>query len=445
MARDPYAFLEECHARYGDLFVLRLPGVPPLHVCADPASVATLTARSYDACERFGGGAEYFVGPRALICLQGDAHRVMRRMVSPGLHADRLRACLKAMDEETERALAHLPTGVTVRMHEVFQSLTLRIILRCLFGHLPHQRSESLRRLVMDYLDGMFQPWLFALNMVLGSERLRAAIWRGSDGVMRLPAALQRWVGRVPLLAVAQRQQALYRALDEEIQRCRESPQGDGTSLLNDLVHAPVGGHGLTPDEVRDQLLMLLIGGHETTATTLAWTLHALTQNRTALDRLRQELTAPDVRNASVDALRTLPYLGAVIDESMRLFPIAPFVSRRLLSPLSVAGTELPTGSHVNPCIYLMQRRADRWTEPTRFLPERMLDRAPPVAQFFPFGSGPWRCIGAAFALYELRVVLGRLLQRFVPSAVPGVVVRPQLRWLTVAPSAGLPIRFHAA
>lgn len=444
MARDPYAFLDQCHARYGDLFVLRLPGLPPLHVCSEPAAVATLTTSSYEACERFGGGAEYFVGPRALICLQADAHRTLRRQVGPGLHADRLRACLQPMDEETTQALSRLRSDQPLRMHEELQDLTLRIILRCLFGPLPAARSERLRTLVLAYLDGMFQPWLFALNMVLGSERLRSAIWQGSDALSLLPGPLQRLAGRLPFVAVAQHQQALHHLLDEEILRCHDDGETAEASLLGDLVRTHSAGQGLTTEEIRDQLLMLLIGGHETTATTLAWTLHGLAQNPAALSRLRDEVTAPAVRQGSVEALRTLPYLGAVIDESMRLFPIAPFVSRKLLGPMSVAGVELPVGSYVNPCIYLVQRRADRWAEPARFLPERMLDRAPAAAQFFPFGSGPWRCIGAAFALYELRVVLGRLLQRFVPSAVPGVVIHPQLRWLTIAPSGGLPLRLHA-
>ena len=142
--RNPYAFLEQSQARYGDLFVLRLPGMPPC-ICADPKAVATLTASSYDDCERFGGGAEYFLGPRALICLQGDEHRSLRRQIGPGLHAERLRACLPQMDEEAQKAVAQLRRDQPLPMHEVFQSLTLRIILRCLFGDLPPARAEQLR------------------------------------------------------------------------------------------------------------------------------------------------------------------------------------------------------------------------------------------------------------------------------------------------------------
>ena len=445
MARNPYAFLDQNQARYGDLFVLRLPGMPPLHICADPKAVATLTASSYDDCERFGGGAEYFLGPRALICLQGDEHRSLRRQIGPGLHAERLRACLPQMDEEAQKAVAQLRSDQPLLMHEVFQSLTLRIILRCLFGDLPPARAEQLRSDVLAYLDGMFQSWMFALNMMVGSDSLRAAITRGSGWISRMPGALGRLVGRLPLVSVGQRQLSLHRLLDEEIQLCTRNETNARGGLLHDLVQTESGERQLSAAEVRDQVLMLLIGGHETTATTLAWTMHCLANHPAAVQRLRAELTSDVVQRGGPEALRTLPYLGAVIDEAMRLYPIAPFVSRRLRKPMQIADLTLPAGSYVNPCIYLIQRRADLWPEPTQFQPERMLQRAAPAAQFFPFGAGPWRCIGAAFALYELRIVLARILQHFIPQPLPGVVIHPELRWLTIAPSGGLPLRLQPA
>lgn len=201
----------------------------------------------------------------------------------------------------------------------------------------------------------------------------------------------------------------------------------------------------LSPEYLRDQVLMLLVGGHETTATSLCWALHCLMASPTSRARLRDELRQAGAGSCGLDRLREVPYLGAVIDESMRLYPIAPFVSRRLNRPLRIAGYDLPIGAYVNPSIYLVQRSPRHFADPLRFQPERMLDRPPPITQMFPFGSGPWRCIGAAFAQHEMRVVLAKLISRFELGPVPGVSIRPHMRWLTIAPTHGLPVLVREA
>lgn len=179
MARDPYAFLDACHARLGDLFVLRLPGLPALHVCADPDGVRQLVTASYDTGDRFGGGAEYFLDRRALICLDGEEHRHARRILNPLFTAERLRSYGTVMQEVTEEVLATFRPGSPIVLQEAMGRLTLRVMIRCIFGVAAGPRTERLCTLLMSYLDSMFQPWMFALNMALGSDRLRALIGQG--------------------------------------------------------------------------------------------------------------------------------------------------------------------------------------------------------------------------------------------------------------------------
>lgn len=448
MARNPYEFLDRCHARLGDLFVLRLPGLPPLHVCADADGVKQLVAASYDTGERFGGGAEYFLGRRALICLQGEEHRQSRRLLNPLFTAERLRGYGAVMQEVTDELLATYRPGARLVMQEEMQTLTLRVMIRCIFGVTAGPREERLSSLVVAYLGSMFQPWLFALNMAIGPDRLRALIGAASARLDGLPAWLGDGVARLPLSAASRQQADLYALLDAEIARCKEeSAQESGrpTGILQQLWHSRGSDAAeLSPAYLRDQVLMLLVGGHETTATTLCWALHCLMQDRPARDRLRDELRQAGAESGELERLRDLPYLGAVIDESMRLYPIAPFVSRKLSRPLSIAGYDLPVGAHVNPCIYLVGRSAKNYPDPLRFAPERMRNHPPPITQAFPFGSGPWRCIGAAFAQHELRVVLSKLVSRWDLSPVPGVPIQPHMRWLTIAPTHGLPVLVNA-
>jgi cytochrome P450 len=204
----------------------------------------------------------------------------------------------------------------------------------------------------------------------------------------------------------------------------------------------------MSDEELRIHLLTLLIGGHETTATSLCWAVHCLTgapsgPGRPQLAQLREELSAAG--DLDPGRVRELTYLGAAVQESMRLYPIATGVSRRLKRDMTLGGWALRAGTVVTPSIYLTQRHPSLWEQPNAFRPERFLQASKvPSFQSFPFGGGVWRCLGAAFADYEMRVVLARLFGRVELEPATDRPVKAELRGFTVAPAGGLPTRVVA-
>jgi len=197
----------------------------------------------------------------------------------------------------------------------------------------------------------------------------------------------------------------------------------------------------MTDAELIDEMFTLLMAGHETTATSLAWVFHHVLDRPDVLAKLRAELGRV-VGDGPVEAQHVpqLEYLDAVLKESQRLTPVATNVIRRLTGPMRIAGRDLPAGITVSACIYATHRRPDLWPEPERFDPERFVGARPAPYTFFPFGGGIRRCIGAAFATYEMKIVLAQVLSRVELGSAPGYRMRPVLRTITIAPSGGMPV-----
>jgi cytochrome P450 len=304
------------------------------------------------------------------------------------------------------------------------QAITLEVIMRAIFGITDSARLDRLRVLLRALLDWSAVPWRLLLSGLL-ADRMAANRWE-----RQLEALLD----------------PVDDALFEEIAHARADPRIDERDdILALLVQARhEDGTPMTRRELRDELMTLLLAGHETTATSLAWALERLLRHPPALARLREELEA-----GSED------YLEAVIKETLRLRPVLPLVGRRLTAPLELGGYVIPAGEVVAPCIYLVHRRADIYSEPDRFLPERFLDGAPGVGPYtwIPFGGGVRRCLGASFATFEMKVVLRTLAQRVTLRAVGSDSETVRRRAITFSPSRGAevvleglrPVREHAA
>jgi cytochrome P450 len=197
----------------------------------------------------------------------------------------------------------------------------------------------------------------------------------------------------------------------------------------------------MTDVELRDEMITLLLAGHETTATSLAWAFHRILGRPDVLAKLDAE-RARVVGDGSVEPhhVNALEYLDAVVKETARLNPVVPNVGRRLQEPMWIGGHHLPAGVVAAPCMYLTHRRPDVWPDPEHFDPERFVGARPSPYAFFPFGGGVRRCIGAAFATYEMKVVLAQVLSRVELRAAPGYRVRLIRRTVTFAPSGGVPV-----
>jgi cytochrome P450 len=404
----PTQFMEWCLRRYGDPFTLRLSHVGDLVVLADPAAIKTVFTGDPDLLLAGEGNAilEPVVGRHSVLLLDGPDHLRHRRLMLPPLHGERLHRYGERIAEIARRELHRWPVGAPLALRPRMQAITLEVIMRLVFGIDEAERLDRVRLLLQRALDLAARRSLLFLLLWLPLPRLRRpwGPW----------AAFQRAIARIDPV--------LY----EEIGRRRQEPSTPGRDdILSLLLQArDEQGEPLTDAELRDELMTLLVAGHETTATALAWAFEGLLRAPGALARVQGEIEQGGG-----------PYLDAAIKEILRLWPIIPIVVRRLAGAMELQGYALPAGSHVAPCIYLAHRRPDVYPDPAAFQPERFLDRPADPYAWIPFGGGTRRCLGASFAMYEMKVVLSTVLggARLRPARRRAEPIRR--RGLTFAPA----------
>ena len=346
------------------------------------------------------------MGSRSLLLLDGAEHLARRRVMLPSFHGERMRAYEATVAEIAEREIDRWPADAPFAVHPRMQAVTLEVILLAVFGVTDAERRERLRELLPRLLAGTSAP----------STQFRVLLARRArrPGPLAKLEDLTREIDGLLLAEVAQR---------------RADPAvADRQDILSMLMRARFeDGSCMDDGELRDQLVTLLLAGHETTATALAWTVDLLLRAPAALGRLTAEVAA-----GSDDR-----YLRAVIQESLRLRPVVPLAGRRLASELRADGLTLPAGTDVTPAIWLTHTRPDLYPEPYAFLPERFLDRPPTTYGWIPFGGGVRRCLGAAFAELEMRVLLSTILRRRVLHTASPDAERPTTRNVTLSPKHG--------
>jgi cytochrome P450 len=399
----PISFLESCRRRFGDAFSVRFLGFQtPMVMLSDP-----------DAIRELYGNPEHglppgrtialkpILGPHSLLLLEGRDHLARRRLMLPPFHGERMRAYESTVRDVVERDVLHWPEDEPFALHPRMQRVTLEVILRAVFGVTDEQRRDAL------------------------ADRLsRLLTDTASIGLQFAVLLSRRFSAPDPLVRLQGLRREIDAMLDVEIAARRADPREDILSMLLDARFED--GEPLEDAEIRDQLMTLLLAGHETTATGLAWTFDLLTRHPRVLDRLVAAVDADD---------RT--YVRAVVTESLRLRPVVPLAGRRLTAPLRVDGYELPAGTDVTPAIWLAQTRADRYPEPFAFRPERFLDGAAGTSAWIPFGGGVRRCIGAAFAEMEMRVAIAEILRRRTLRATSARAERVARRNVTFSPAGG--------
>jgi cytochrome P450 len=370
---------------------------------SDPKAVKTLFTASQIALS---GGSESPVasvmGQNSVIVLTGAAHMRQRKLLLPPFHGERMHGYEQVTVQATERDMATWPLGEPVSFHPHSRAITLEVILRAVFG-MDAERMNTLR----DALEGLIKaPSAFAL--------LRGAI---KGPTVAFSAAL----GHVDDL--------IYSEIANRRERADLAEQNDILSLL--LLARGEDGEGMSDAELRDELVTLLVAGHDTTATSLAWALERLVRHPDKLARLIAE----------IDAGESDEYMMAVINETLRVRPVVPRAGRVLTEQLRVGSYDLPAGTIILVSIYLTNRDPRVYPDPDAFRPERFLENAPETFSWIPFGGGIRRCIGAAFAQHEMKLVLRTILSELEPSLPDGRRWREgepiRRRGTTLAPAAG--------
>ena len=400
----PVAFMESCRRRYGDAFSVRFLGFEtPMVMLSDPEAIRALyTASEHGLPPGRTVALRPVVGARSLLLLEGREHLARRKLMLPPFHGERMRGYEAIVSEIVAADVERWPRDEPFALHPHMQAITLEVIVRAVFGVTDADRrarlAERLGRLLHDTASVRLQ---FG---VLIARRLGA------------PDPLERLRGLT---------RDIDALLAAEIAERRADPRED---ILSTLVGARFeDGAPMGDEEIRDQLMTLLLAGHETTATGLAWTFDLLLRHPDVLARLVAE----------IDAGEQDRYLRAVVAESLRLRPVVPLAGRRLNAELRVDGHVLAPGTDVTPAIWLAHTRPDRYPEPYAFRPERFVDSAPATYAWIPFGGGVRRCIGAAFAEMEMRVALAEILRRRELRPVSRRAERVARRNVTFSPRGG--------
>jgi cytochrome P450 len=405
----PLPFMQECRGRYGDNFSVKFLGFErPMVMISDPAAIKALyTERSHGLPPGRNILLEPILGSRSLLLLEGPDHLAHRKLMLPAFHGERMRSYQPVMEEIVDAEVGSWPLGEEFAIHPRMQAVTLEVILRVVFGVAEGPRLERLRGMLTRVLAETASP--FAQLIGLATRRLGGRPWGRFEGRLREVDEL------------------LY----AEIAERRAAGGFEGRDDMLSLMMAArfEDGSGMSDTDLRDQLMTLLLAGHETTATALAWTFDLLLRHAEPLRRLRESLEAGE------DG-----YLRATIAESLRLRPVVPLAGRRLAKDLEVEGLSLPAGTDVTPAIWLAHTRAESYPEPFAFRPERFLDSPPDTYSWIPFGGGMRRCLGAAFAEFEMQIVLREVLTRCELRKANPMPEKVGRRNITLSPKAGTPV-----
>ena len=397
-------------ATYGETYTVRLiPRGRPLVLVTRPEHAKEVFAGDPEVFQAGKGNA--ILGPvmglHSLLLQDGAEHQRARKLLMPAFNGQALKGYAELVTAIARDEVAHWPDGATFRSLDRMNALTLEVILRVVFGVSDEQRLRELRPRVNATVD--ISP---AVLLGWGYPRLQKhGVWKRT----------------------VDNQYALDRLIYAEIRERRAAPDlAERTDVLSRLIRVGTqpgdGPDALTDTELRDQLVTLLLAGHETTATALAWALHELGRH-------------PDLHARTVRAVAEGDdaWLDAVLKESMRLHPVIPMVVRTLTRPATVAGFDLPAGTTVGPSILISHQRDDNFADPWAFRPDRFLEHHPPTNTWIPFGGGVRRCIGAGFALMEGVAVLREVLAAVDLTAVGDDV--PKVRNITSVPRHGATVR----
>ena len=407
----PLAFLERCRSRYGSRFTLRLLGAPPFVILSDPEEIKEVFTAAPDLLHP-GEGARVLapvVGRHSVILLDEDAHMEQRKLMLPAFHGERIERLRDLVASVTEREVDSWPDASAIELHPRLQRLTLEVVLRAVFGLDPGPRLDALR------------------------ERLSAMLAFGDRFISVIPpepgGRAEKVLERVGPFAAFRRLQAeadrlLFEVIDER--RAGAEQRDDVLAMLLDARHDD--GSPMTDQELRDELMTLLVAGHETTASALAWAFERLSRHSQAVSALEAELHAGDGDG----------YLTATIYETLRRRPVLPNLAPRLTTrPAQIGGWTYPAGVGLLPNAYLVHHDPSIYPNPYAFRPERFLDQPPGTYTWIPFGGGRRRCLGATFAMLEMKQVIRAVLSARKLQVAGDPLEPPRRRNITIKPARG--------
>ncbi|MGI2902446.1 cytochrome P450 [Tolypothrix sp. VBCCA 56010] len=418
----PLEYMEECTKRYGDIFTLnfRQNSAPQVFISNPQViqQIFTTDPKLLDSGEPAGIKSP-LLGQYSLIALDGKPHQRQRKLLTPPLHGERMQAYGQLISDITEQVTSQWQVGETFAVRPSMQAISFQVILKAVFGLEDGPRYEKLKELLIEILNPKV-PILRTLLLIFPALRQDLGAWSPWAKYLRLRSSIN---------------ELIYAEIRERKEKL-DSSQTDILSLM--MAARDEAGEPMTEVELRDELMTLLVAGHETTANTLSWALYWIHHLPQVREKLLQELDnlgeQPDP-----NVILRLPYLNAVCSETLRIYPVAMSALNRLVkSPLQIGGYTFEPGTLLVPSIYLTHHREDLYPQPKQFKPERFLERQFTPYEYLPFGGGNRRCIGMAFALFEMKLVLATILSDWQMELADSKPVQAVRHGLLFVPAGGV-------
>ncbi|MFN7717026.1 MAG: cytochrome P450 [Pseudanabaenaceae cyanobacterium] len=415
---DPIGSMREYSQKYGDCFSLKIGyKLEPLVMISDPEVIQMILtndeSKIFEAPGELNGLVEPLLGRESVIALSGTKHRRMRQLMMPPFHGERMRSYGKIISDITDQVIQEWSVGKTFNLRDVMQQISLAVILKAVFGLQDGSRYEELGKALTQLLDQMSNPLSVAMLYF-----------------PKLQQDLGPWSPWGRFMRQRQRVDDLIYA---EINERRANPDDSRDDILSLLMSATdESGECMSNAELRDELMTLLTAGHETTATGMSWALYWLHH----LPEVRQKLLAELTENTAnlEQTLTKLPYLNAVCSETLRIYPVAMVTFPRIVKePMELMGYTITPNTMLLGCIYTAHHRESVYEDPDTFKPERFLERQFSPFEYLPFGGGSRRCIGMAFAMFEMKTVLSRIMTQVELSLVDDRPLFPVRRGVTAS------------
>ncbi len=419
----PLNYLEDYAQSYGDIFKIGGEKSPPFVYIGNPEGIKQILTADPELFE-VGRGSRiirFLLGDNSLILKDGNTHQRQRKLIMPPFHGELLRNYSQLIWDITDKVTARWEMGKPFPIRSTTQEITLRVILQVVFGIEQKERSQELRRLITALLDSFDTPL--------------------SSSLIFFPFLQKDWGAWSPWGRFIRLKQQIKQLIHAEIRERRakmeneesfSSAHTDIFSLL--LLAKDEEGQAMTDEELHDNLMSLLLAGHETTASALVWALYWLTHLPEVRTKLLDELDRLGENPHPLDIAK-LPYLSAICDETLRIYPVLPAAFLRMpKSSIEIMEYTFPAGSALALSIYLLHQREDIYPQPKQFKPERFIERQYSPYEYLPFGGSNRRCIGSALALLEMKLVLANIVSRFELKLLNNRPVKPVRRGLTFAP-----------
>ncbi|MDB9522111.1 cytochrome P450 [Dolichospermum circinale CS-1225] len=417
----PMPYMVECAKKYGDVFALKLQGnLPPMLFVYSPEAMQQVLSNDQKELEAPGdlnSIFEYLLGKNSVISLSGKAHQRQRQLIMPPFHGERMRTYAELIENITIKVFNQQPKNQSFNIRNITQDITLQVMMEAVFGLYEGERAEKLKHFLCQILEQGSTPWrvIFLYFPKLKETFGISEIWRQQ----------------------MKKQQQADQLIYQEIRERRENFDPKRTDILNLLISAEdENGQPMTDAELRDELMTLLVAGHETTATAISWAFYWIHKFPEVKEKLLAELDSLG-ENYDSNTVFKLPYLTAVCNETLRICPVGMLTfPRRVKTPISLCGYQLEPGTIVMGSIYLAHHREDTYPEHEKFHPERFLERQFSPYEFLPFGGGARRCIGLAFAQMEMKLILAKVLKTWSIKLVDTHEIKPKRRGLVTGPSS---------